>query len=221
MSDGFAPVLVSLVWNLLFTGEEPMLSKAKPGMNTKKLSPLVEAGLVVLQRRGRSNHIVLTDRAWQWAEENLSAEFSARANNTPALQGLLYRLKNYLQQSGTPLAELLTAEAPAKAPAPEFATPPPTEPAPMPAPVPIDDAIRSAYLALSGRQWETRVRLADLRQRLGAYPRTDLDHALLRLQAAGRLVLFRLDDPQDTYEADRDAALLLGGDPRHLIYMKG
>ena len=198
-----------------------MISKAKPGMTTSKLKPLVEAGLVVLEQRGRPKHIVLTDRAWQWAEENLTAEFSTRANNTPALQGLLFRLKNYLKQTGTPLAELLTAEMP-----PPAAIDAPSIPEPLVAPAPpalppIEGAIREAYLALSGGQWETRVRLAGLRQHLGAYPRPEQDRALLRLQSAGLLVLYRLDDPQDTFDVDREAALYLGNDPRHLVYMKG
>ncbi|MBX3180359.1 MAG: hypothetical protein KF886_23670 [Candidatus Hydrogenedentes bacterium] len=219
MGDGISQVLVSLIWNLLFTGDEPMVSKAKPKMDKKKLIPLLDAGLVVLERRGRASHIVLTERAWQWAEDNLDAEFSPRANATPALKGLLQRLKHYLKTTGTPLAEVLVAVEP-EAPASPADIPAsaPAEPQPRPT---IDDAIREAYLALSGGRWDTRVRLADLRDRLAAYPRADLDNALLRMQTAGRLVLYRLDDPQDTFDADRAAALYLGSDPRHLVYMKG
>jgi hypothetical protein len=210
------PILVLLMWNLLFTGDEPMVSKAKPGVDKKKLAPLLDAGLVVLEKRGRASHIVLTDRAWQWAEDNLDAPFSTSTNVTIALRGLLPRLRHYLKQSGTPLAEILSAVEPPNAPAAE-AQPAPTE---TPAPA-IDGAIREAYLALSGGQWETRVRLAHLRERLAAYAREDQDAALLQMQAAGRLVLYRLDDPQDTFDADRAAALYLGSDARHLVYMKG
>lgn len=212
MSDGIPPLLVLLMWNLLFTGDEPMMSKAKPGVDKKKLKPVLDAGLIVLEKRGRANHLVLTDRAWQWAEEHLDAEFSPRANATPALAGILPRLKNYLKQTGTPLAELLSAEEAAVEDAVE---------APAPAQVSIDESIRRAYLARSGHRWEVRVRLAQLREDLGAYAREEQDRALLRMQSEGRLVLYRLDDPQDTFEADRAAALYLGGDPRHLVYMKG
>lgn len=216
MGDTIPPLLVLLMWNLLFTGEEPMLSKAKPGVDKKKLKPLLDAGLITLEKRGRPSHIVLTDRAWQWAEEHLDAEFSARANAAPALQGLLPKLKHFLKQSGTPLAEILGAVEPPNAPPAEA----PPAPAGTPSPA-IDAAIREAYLALSGGQWETRVRLAHLRERLAAYARQDQDTALLQMQAAGRLVLYRLDDPQDTFDADRAAALYLGSDARHLVYMKG
>jgi len=211
LSEHIPPILVLLMWNLLFTGDEPMVSKAKPGVDKKKLGPLLDAGLVVLEKRGRAGHIVLTDRAWQWAEDNLDAPFSTSTNVTIALRGLLPRLKNYLKQSGTPLAEILSAVAPPIAA---------VEDAP-PAPAAIDEAIRSAYLALSGGQWETRVRLVHLRERLAAFPRNEQDAALLQMQAAGRLVLYRLDDPQDTFDADRAAALYLGSDARHLVYMKG
>jgi len=216
------------MWNLLFTGEEPMVSKAKPGVDKKKLGPLLDAGLVVLEKRGRANHIVLTDRAWQWAEDHLDAEFSPRANATPALQGLLPKLKNYLKQSGTPLAELLTAEGPpneesdVRVPGTVIATPDPeVAPNSPPETISIEEAIRMAYLSLTRNQWETRVRLADLRKHLTLYPRDTQNSALLRMQSAGQLVLYRLDDPQDTFDADRDAALYLGSDPRHLVYMKG
>ncbi len=212
MSDGIPPLLVLLMWNLLFTGDEPMMSKAKPGVDKKKLKPLLDAGLIVLEKRGRANHLVLTDRAWQWAEDNLDAEFSPRANATPALAGILPRLKKYLKQTGTPLAELLSAEEAAVEEVVE---------APVPTQVSIDESIRRAYLARSGNRWEIRVRLAQLREDLGTYAREEQDLALLRMQSEGRLVLYRLDDPQDTFEADRAAALYLGGDPRHLVYMKG
>ena len=213
MSESMPPILVLLMWNLLFTGDEPMVSKAKPGVDKKKLAPLLDAGLVVLEKRGRASHIVLTDRAWQWAEENLDAPFSTSTNVTIALRGLLPRLKHYLKLSNTPLAEILSAVEPPIAAAAEEDAPP--------APPAIEGAIREAYLALSGGQWETRVRLAHLRERLAAYARQDQDTALLQMQAAGRLVLYRLDDPQDTFDADRTAALYLGNDARHLIYMKG
>ncbi len=212
MSDGISPLLVLLMWNLLFTGDEPMVSKAKPGVDKKKLAPLLDAGLVVLEKRGRANHIVLTDRAWQWAEENLDAQFSTTPSVTIALRGLLPRLKHYLKQTGTPLAELLGAvEEEAEKERPE---------SPAPGQTSIDDAIREAYLALSGGQWDTRVRLAPLREKLAAFPKDAQDQAFLRMQAGGRLVLYRLDDPQDTFEADRAAALCIGSDPRHLVYMK-
>ncbi len=211
MSDGISPLLVLLMWNLLFTGDEPMVSKAKPGVDKKKLAPLLEVGLVVLEKRGRANHIVLTDRAWQWAEENLDAPFSNSTNVTIALRGLLPRLKHYLKQSGTPLAELLGALDAAEEARPDF---------PAPGQLSIDDAIRDAYLALSGGQWETRVRLAPLREQLASFPKEAQDQALLQMQSSGRLVLYRLDDPQDTFDGDRAAALYIGSDPRHLVYMK-
>lgn len=216
MSESLPPILVLLMWNLLFTDDEPMVSKAKPGVDKKKLAPLLDAGLVVLEKRGRASHIVLTDRAWQWAEDNLDAPFSTSTNVTIALRGLLPRLKHYLKQSGTPLAEILGAVEPPNAPAAAASSAPAETKAPA-----IDGAIREAYLALSRGQWETRVRLAHLRERLAAYARQDQDTALLQMQAAGRLVLYRLDDPQDTFDADRAAALYLGSDARHLVYMKG
>ena len=140
--------------------------------------------------------------------ENLDQPFSPRGNATPALAALLPKLKTYLDRTGTPLAELLADAAEPALEAPVETTS-------------IDDAIRVAYLKLSGGQWETRVRLAHLREQLSAFSRASQDEALVRMQYEGRLVLYTLDDSQDTYEEDRHAALLLGGEPRHLVYMKG
>lgn len=211
MSDGVSPLLVLLMWNLLFTGDEPMVSKAKPGVDRKRLVPLLEAGLIVLEKRGRANHIVLTDRAWQWAEENLDAPFSTTTSVTIALRGLLPRLKHYLQQSGTPLAELLGAVEAAE----EAAEPSAVGTAS------IDDAIRDAYLALSGGRWEIAVGIGHLRERLGVWTREEQDEALLRMQSERRLVLYPNENPLDIDDVDRAAALYLGGDPRHLVYMRG
>ena len=205
MNKDIGPRHVLLMWNLLFTGTEPKLSETRPNFTKKQLAPLIDDGLIVLEKRGRANHLVLTDRAWRWSEEHLDAPFSHSLNAAPPLKALLPKLKAYLAQTGTPLAELLTAVPPASAE-------PPREH--------IDAAIRSAYLELSGGRWETRLRLAQLRARLAGYARAAQDEALLRMQREGRLVLYPLDDPQDTSAADREAALFLGGAPRHLVYMK-
>jgi hypothetical protein len=206
MNEAITPKHVLLIWNLLFSGTEPKLSEAKPGFNKKTLEPLTRAGLIVLERRGRSTHLVLTERAWHWSAEHLDAPFTQSINAAPALAALLPRLKAYLEQTGTPLASLLAGMDSGASPSP---------------PEVIDDAIRRAYLTLSGGRWETRVRLTHLREQLGDHARTAQDDALLRMQREGRLVLYPLDDPQDTFDADRAAALYLGSEPRHLVYMKG
>lgn len=86
--------------------------------------------------------------------------------------------------------------------------------------VQLEDDVLENYLARSGGQVETRVRLKDLRKGLGRYSREEQDRILLQMQRDKKLVLYRLDDPQDIFQADREAELLLGKDPRHLVYLK-
>ena len=65
------------------------------------------------------------------------------------------------------------------------------------------------------------MRLAALRDRLGEVPRDRLDSSLLEMQDAGRVVLYRLDNPLELTAADHQAALVIGENPRHLVYLEG
>lgn len=205
MSEEITPRHMLLLLRLLFSGDEPKLSETKPTFTKKALEPLTRAGLITLERRGRSAHLVLTERAWHWSADHLDAPFTMSINAAHVLAALLPRLKTYLKQTGTPLACLLGGAG--EGPEATVET--------------IDDAICDAYLSLSGGRWEYRVRLAHLREHLEGHPRAAQDEALLRMQREGRLVLYPLDDPQDTFDADRAAALHLGSESRHLVYMKG
>ena len=80
-SPDLTPLQTLLLFKLLFTGEEPPMSQVKPGLSPQDRRRLEQLGLIALEKRkGRSgrlaNHIVLTDRAWQWAGEHLDAPFS-------------------------------------------------------------------------------------------------------------------------------------------------
>jgi hypothetical protein len=48
-----------------------------------------------------------------------------------------------------------------------------------------------------------------------------LDAALLKMQQASKLVLFRLDNQREITDADREAALFVGDEPRHVLHMGG
>lgn len=82
------------------------------------------------------------------------------------------------------------------------------------------ESIQNAIYEAGGKQLETRVRLADLREALPNVPRKQLDETLKQMQTDGDLVLYRNDDPQDMTPRDRGAQLMLGNDPRDLVYLK-
>lgn len=85
----------------------------------------------------------------------------------------------------------------------------------------IESGIIERYLGASGGATETRVRLADLRKGVAPDQWAEQDAVLLRMQREGKLVLNRLDDPQEITAADHAAALMLSPDaPRHIVYLK-
>lgn len=63
------------------------------------------------------------------------------------------------------------------------------------------------------------VDLKEIRPILGG-TREEQDAALIAAQRAGRIVLYRNDDTPSITAADHEAALLVGGQPRHLLYVK-
>ena len=79
--------------------------------------------------------------------------------------------------------------------------------------------IERACIELAGGIRKQRVRLTALRQKLNV-ERDVLNAALLDLQDQGRLVLYRDDNSSALTKEDHDAALIVGGAPRHLVYLE-
>ena len=63
-----------------------------------------------------------------------------------------------------------------------------------------------------------RVMLADMHQQLPDVPLSELHAELVKLQLEDAIVLYQLDNPQEISRRDRDAALMVGSEPRHLFY---
>lgn len=223
-----SPKQILLVWRLLFTGEEPKMSAATPALLPRERAELVEAGLIRLEKRGKSRHLVLTDRAWGWAAEHLDAEISTRSPaSAPILKAVLTKLKTYLETADVSLAEILRPRPrrPRPPAAEQAAAVLPRLPLPVPAipppPEELEAVITRAYLLASGSGFNAWVRLADLRSRLPLVARPDLDRELLRLEKTKRAILYPIDDPQNIRAEDREAAIDIVGFKRHLVLMKG
>lgn len=210
MSFQPTPKQALVMWNLLITGDEPAVSKVKPDLNPAERKPLSQAGLIELVKRGRSTHIVLTDKAWEWALEHFNTELSKSNFAVPVLQELLKKLGSYLKHYKIPLVEFLGEQN-----QPIDATKNST--------LLLRDLeikIREAYLNVSGGKYNVRVRLSQLRQALDGLPRTEIDNALINMGLAGKLDLMHLDDPQDIHPEDKHAAITIGGRNSHIVYMK-
>jgi len=203
MSFTPSPMQTLVLFRLVFTGEEPKLSELpqlKPGPRRE----LVGAGFIELEKRGRAQHILLTERAWAWVAENLDAKVPRQARTLEAFEGLLRKLQNYLQTCDVALAEFVQATV----------QPPPTA-------GDLFSRIRSTYLQLSEGAYGVKVRLKDLRPRIAGVRRAELDDALMKLQARGAVVLMPLDDPESRTAADEQAAIDILGNKRHILYMEG
>lgn len=214
---------------------EPMQSKTRPELSAAERKQLVAAGLVELETRGRAKHLIAKDAAWEWAGAHLDSALSRTPHAQVVLQGVLRQLGKFLAARDLALADVAMA-----APAPRASEPAdaavteagsvsdasvqPAAPAPPveddAAPGELGERIRRVVKELAGGAAKRRVRLAELRARLGEVPRSTLDTSLLELQDAGRLVLYPLDNPVELTPADRQAALLVGQNPRHVIYLE-
>jgi hypothetical protein len=218
------PKQTLLIWNLLFAGEEPKISAARPALPPKERTHLAEAGLIRLEKRGRAVYILPTDKTWAWAADHLDAEISPRSTAAgPALRAFLKSLKIYLSVSEVTLAEFVRPKPRKKAPLPPAHATAESPAAPRPAEVPpdLETRIRQGYFQESGSAWNEWIKLAALRRRLSTVPRSDLDRELLRLERAGRAVLYPIDNPQVLTAEDREAAIDVFGFKRHIVLLKG
>jgi hypothetical protein len=84
----------------------------------------------------------------------------------------------------------------------------------------LDAAIRSAYHALAKEPGDW-VGLAALRAELGQYGRDQTDEALRRLAKAPDAHLIPVANLKSLTQADRDAALSLGGEDNHALSIEG
>ena len=140
--------------------------------------------------------MTLTDEVWNWAQDHLIGSLG----RVPVLESVLERLARFLERSGESLASVAQGlDGRSRRALPE--------------------RIRSACLDIAGGVGK-RVLLRDLRRRLGDVRREALDHALLELQERERIVLYRLDNPAELTPADEQAALLIAGNPRHVVYLE-
>jgi hypothetical protein len=80
----------------------------------------------------------------------------------------------------------------------------------------LESLIRAAYRELSVKQQDW-VRLATLRPRLDGADRDDVDRVLLAMTRTGLVHLAPSSNRKGLADADRDAAISIGGEPQHLV----
>ena len=155
-------------------------------------------------KAGRAYAHELSDAGWRWCREELAATPSGRATSLERAHykvfGLLAR---HLDAAGLTLADIAcpTPDAPAKTAADD---------------ADLRTSIEAGYRHLAASAGEF-VSLRDLRLRLSDRPRRDVDAALATMFTAQRINLIPQSNQRALSDADREAALRIGGEYKHLI----
>lgn len=208
------------LWAVLAKGgTSSSIGEIKPLLDKAAREALGGAGLITTAKRGRSLGVEVTDKGWAWAGDNLAAPLPVRSTAGSAiLQGWLERLQVFMRARDVRLAEILGPQpAPAAGTDDHAGATAPASPASDRAT--LRERIRNAYLDVTGGNFNRRALLSNLRRRLPDIDRATLDEVLKRMQHENEASLMRLDNPIDIAETDREAAIQIGSEPRHILWI--
>jgi hypothetical protein len=155
---------------------------------------------------GRAYTHELADAGWRWCAQELAAPPGERAGSLERAHYKVFRLfARHLDAAGLTLADIA-------APAQDA----PDAPGPQ---VDLAASIETGYRSLAATAGDF-VSLRDLRLRLAEQAdrtRPDVDAALTTMFTAQRINLIPQSNQQALSDADREAALRIGGEYKHLI----
>lgn len=120
-----------------------------------------------------------------------------------ALYGVLGGLARYLEHSEQSLADVFQRRDQEAAEKPDD----------------IAELIRAAYLRLASEPGKF-VKLRELRAELADVPRDELDSALAGMYRAQQVNLVPQSNQQALTQADRESALRIGGEAKHMISIR-
>jgi hypothetical protein len=159
--------------------------------------------LVESVKLGRAFAHELTDKGWRWCNEELAAAPGERASSLERAHHLVFGVfARYLDAAGLTLADIVDGNGAVGGNGTGG-----------------NDAaarIEGGYRSLAAGVGEF-VRLRELRLRLPDIPRADLDSVLVALFTAQRINLIPQENQQALTDADRESALRVGGENKHLI----
>jgi hypothetical protein len=183
------------------------------GKERRKLNDLK---LVESEKLGRAFAHELSDAGWRWCADQLSAGPGERATSMErALYAIFAGLERYLSDTGQILADVFRQREAGQSR---------TGGSPVVKPEAgqsrddgdIESLIEAAYRALTPVRGEF-VKLRELRGRLAGASELDVDSALEKMYAQQRINLIPQSNQQALSEADRESALRVGGEYKHLI----
>ncbi|GIF76978.1 hypothetical protein [Asanoa siamensis] len=177
-------------------GEVPNARIAGRGLDLKReyRQRLVDRGWITARKVGRGISLELTEAGWAQAIAQLGADPPAGAGaGGAALYTVLNRLRGFLDRSDLAAADFFAPAAPL-----------------------VDVSIRKAYAEIAAHAGEL-VSLAALRPRLAGAERADVDAALVGLSAEPDVRIIPESNQKTLTAAQREAAVRIGNQDRHLI----
>jgi hypothetical protein len=177
----------------------PDLLALGPKLDKPARDKLNELGLIESDRSGRRFVHELTDRGWRLCHDILAAGPPPRSTGpAKTLYTVLGAIDRYLRRADLSLAEMFGSDGH------------------EPAPATVEDRIRHSYASLTSRPggW---VSLTRLRTELADTPRAEVDAALHALFRTPGVSLIPEENQKVLTAADRDAAVVIGDENKHLI----
>jgi len=141
---------------------------------------------------GRPYVVELTEEGWRWCREELRAVPEGKPKAYRIAYGLMNVLDRYLDRSDRTMADIFAVEE-----------------------EPVEDRIRAAYASLA--EPGGRLLLSRLRERLADLPREHVDAELRRLDRERAITLKPELNQKALTQDDRDAAISVAGDAKHLV----
>jgi hypothetical protein len=172
----------------------PLDGKERRNLNDRKL--------VESEKQGRAFAHELSDRGWRWCEDELAAGPLKQGSSTERAHYLVFSMfARYLSARGLRLADIASTKQ---------------EPRDDDDAVEVTARVEDGYRALAPAAGAF-VKLRELRARLADIARPDLDAVLTALFASQRINLIPQSNQQALTDADRESALRIGGESKHLI----
>lgn len=189
--------------------------KNERGLELKKANRerLVELKLIDVRKEGQRLHLALSDQGWGRALEVIGTEPPPRSGyQGAAIYAQVAALRDYLEATGTPVSEYFTASRNATAGRSEENGEPPTVEA-------VTALIRNAYQDIAQAP-DDPIKIARIRTALAHVRSTDVDAALVAMNRQAGVRIFAEANQKTLTAADRDAAVNIGNQDKHLIAIR-
>jgi hypothetical protein len=197
-------VLFALMGEAREVSNSELSERAGFRLDGKERRRLNDRKLVDSRKVGRTYAHELTDAGWDWCATQPSEGPQGKASSMEgALYAVLGGLARYLEYSEQSLADVFQQrdqEAPGK-------------------PGDIVELIRAAYGRLASEP-STFVKLRELRAEVSDISRSELDSALEGMYRAQQVNLVPQSNQQALTQADRESALRIGGEAKHMISIR-